>query len=193
MFSFETRVRGCLCARRCKQVIARHDILRTAVMWEGLPEPVQVVWRERLLTAEELELDPAAGDIAAQLRDRFDPRHYRLDVRQAPMWQLFVAEDAAMSLGGARSMHHLIGGSYDAAGDAAGNSGAFCAGGRDLPPPVPFRNFVAQARLGVSRTEHEAFFSGLLADVDEPTAPFGLLDVQGTARHRGSHRKWRTD
>ena len=47
-----------------------------------------------------------------------------------------------------------------------------------LPAPLPFRSFVAQARLGISREEHEAFFRQMLADVDEPTAPFGLLDVQ---------------
>ena len=46
-----------------------------------------------------------------------------------------------------------------------------------LPAPLPFRNFVAQARLGMKPEEHEAFFRKMLADVDEPTAPFGLLDV----------------
>ena len=33
----------------------------------------------------------------------------------------------------------------------------------------------------MSQEEHEAFFRQMLGDVDEPTAPFGLLDVQATA------------
>ncbi|HEU0076324.1 MAG TPA: amino acid adenylation domain-containing protein, partial [Longimicrobiaceae bacterium] len=49
----------------------------------------------------------------------------------------------------------------------------------ELPQPLPFRDYVARARLEERRSEHEAYFRSLLGDLEEPTAPFGLLDVWG--------------
>ncbi|WP_051300126.1 non-ribosomal peptide synthetase, partial [Methylobacter luteus] len=161
-------------------VIDRHDILRTSVAWEGLPEPVQIVWRQASLSVEEVILDPEAGDAAGQLTERYHPRHYRFDVRQAPLMRVYTAYDKAndrwllLLL-----MHHLVS-DHTALALLMEEARAHLQGQADqLPAPLPFRNFVAQARLGISREEHEAFFRGMLADVDEPTAPFGLLDVLG--------------
>ncbi|HOB96248.1 MAG TPA: amino acid adenylation domain-containing protein, partial [Aquabacterium sp.] len=157
-------------------VIDRHDILRTAVLWQGLAQPVQVVQRQSTLHVERLALDPADGDIAAQLQARFNPSHQRLDLARAPLLRAHVAHDAA----GGRWLlhllaHHLISDHTTLA--LLAEEAELIKQGRqaELPAPVAFRQFVAQARLGVSQAEHEAFFRQMLGDVDEPTAPFGLL------------------
>ena len=85
LLAFDTRERVDAFLDALRAVIARHDILRTAVVWEALPEPMQVVWRDAPLVVEEVSLDAVDGDVAEQLRLRFDPRRFRLDVRQAPM------------------------------------------------------------------------------------------------------------
>ncbi|MES2936878.1 MAG: amino acid adenylation domain-containing protein [Pseudomonadota bacterium] len=161
-----------------QQVIARHDILRTAIAWEGLREPVQVVWREARLAVDELQL-PAGGDAATQLRERHDPRLYRLDIRQAPLLRCFIAHDAANDRWLLQVLfHHLV-------DDATTlrllieQIHLVMAGRADrLAPPVPFRNYVAHARR-LPASEHEAFFKAMLGDVEEPTTPFGLTDTQG--------------
>ncbi|WP_138984731.1 non-ribosomal peptide synthetase, partial [Xanthomonas oryzae] len=48
-----------------------------------------------------------------------------------------------------------------------------------LPIALPFRDFVAQARLGASHDQHRAFFTRQLGDLDTPTTPFGLREVHG--------------
>ncbi|NHB98935.1 condensation domain-containing protein, partial [Photorhabdus stackebrandtii] len=76
-----------------QQVVNRHDILRTAFIWQGLSEPAQVVWRQAPLSVTELTLDPADGPVSEQLSRRFDPRHYRLNLSEAPLLQFVVARD----------------------------------------------------------------------------------------------------
>ena len=54
-------------------------------MWEGLEEPVQVVQRQAKLCVDTVTFDAADGDVVEQLKRKYDPRHYRVDVRQAPL------------------------------------------------------------------------------------------------------------
>ena len=186
-FDSRARLDGFLGA--LQQVIDRHDIYRTAIAWEGLGEPVQVVWRQARLPVTEIELErarrrwPGRGERAAGRRRR-----------NGRTWAVLrcCGRTWPPSRGPARwlvllQIHHLVQ-DHTAMEVMLAEIAAFMRGDGDrLPAPLPFRDFVAQARLGVPREEHERYFAALLGDVTEPTAPFGLLDVHndGTATSAG--------
>ncbi|WP_141700452.1 AMP-binding protein, partial [Pseudomonas sp. BIOMIG1BDMA] len=170
-------------AEALRGVIARHDILRTAVLWDGLAQPMQVVWREAGLILQEVEPDPVDGAVLEQLQGRFDARHYRLDISQAPMLRLVHAWDEAGQRIVAILLFHHMAMDHSALDVVRHEMQALLTGqAARLGPAMPFRNYVAQARLGISEQAHETFFRQMLADVDEPTLPFGLQDVQGDGR-----------
>jgi amino acid adenylation domain-containing protein len=169
-----------------QKVIDRHDILRTAFVWEGLRAPAQVVLRTAKLEITEIQLE--AHESAEQLAQRFDPRHHRLDLTQAPLLRVVIAQepysvDKAMEDTSTNRwlvvflLHHLIGdlSTLQLLHDEV--LALLEDRSQQLGPALPFRDLVAQARLGLSPEEHETFFSSLLADIDEPTIPFGLSDV----------------
>ncbi|MEK9495952.1 amino acid adenylation domain-containing protein [Photorhabdus sp. P32] len=160
-----------------QQVVARHDILRTAFIWQGLSIPAQVVWRQAPLSVTELTLNPADGSVSDQLAQRFDPRQYRLDLSQAPLLRFVIAQETDGRWYVLQLQHHLIG-DHTTLEVMNREVRAYLNGLDDnLPAPVPFRNLVAQARQGVDQTEHHRFFTDMLAEVDEPTLPFGLTEV----------------
>ena len=85
---FESRARLQEYAQALGRVIVRHDIFRTSVAWEGLPDPVQVVWRQAELPVTEVTLD--AGDPVAGLVAAAGPR---MDLGRAPLLRLVAAAD----------------------------------------------------------------------------------------------------
>ncbi|NWA29237.1 AMP-binding protein, partial [Pseudomonas gingeri] len=180
LFTVADRQRLDAFAEALQQVIDRHDILRTAVLWQGLDEPLQVVWRQARLHREALELDARAGAVTDQLKARFDTHHSRLDVTQAPLMQLVFAEDEAEQRWVAMLRFHHMALDHTALDVVRDEIQAHLLGqAAQLGSPVPYRNYVAQARLGGKLEEEEAFFRDMLGDIDEPTLPFGLQDVQG--------------
>ncbi|MCA6119370.1 amino acid adenylation domain-containing protein, partial [Bradyrhizobium sp. WSM 1738] len=162
-----------------QEVIDRHDILRTSIEWNGLSAPAQVVWRQASFDVSEVALD-GEGAAHKQLAERFDPRRYRIDLGQAPLLRFAVAPDP----GKERwlllvLLHHLIGdhSTLEVMHDEVRK--ILSGRGRELSAPYPFRNLVAQSRRSPATEEHERFFRNMLADIDEPTTPFGLDRVHG--------------
>ncbi|MFF4641043.1 condensation domain-containing protein, partial [Streptomyces olivaceus] len=159
-----------------QKVVDRHDILRTAVLWEGLREPVQVVARHVQIPVREITLEHD-GDVVDGLLAACGSV---MDITAAPLVQVTTAGvPGSQRWVALLQVHHLIQ-DHTAVDVLFAEVQAFLEGREaELPVPLPFRNFVAQARLGIPVTEHEAFFGRLLGDVSEPTAPFGITDVRG--------------
>ena len=157
-----------------------HDILRTSVFWGRIagagsgrlaPRPSadpgslsrSSLWRHRGSTLPTLPSPP--------LPHRREPSPHVAPVprRDRPNHRWLLLEFHASSPG---RPHDISSSKSEIQAVLEGQAAAW-------PAPVPFRNFVAQARFGVSRQEHEAFFTRPLADVEDPTAPFGLTNVLG--------------
>ncbi|KAF9995732.1 hypothetical protein BGZ65_008620, partial [Modicella reniformis] len=162
-----------------QQVVNRHDILRTAFMWDNLSTPAQVVWRQASLSVEEPQFDLANGPVKDQLMKHLDPRHHRIDLTQAPLVRFAIVRESDGRWVLAELLHHLIG-DHSTLECMNLEIRAFMEGrGNTLPTPPPYRNLIFQVRSSKSQEDHEKFFTEMLADIDTPSLPFGLADVHG--------------
>src|SRR6185503_3657903 len=142
-----------------RQVVERHDILRTAFHWQGLSTPAQVVRRSATLSVTELVLDPQDGPAAEQLKRRFDPRRHRIELCEPPLLRFVVAFDAEHQRWLLLQLQHHLIGDHSTLEILHEEMQAFLEGRGDaLPAPRRFRNLVAAARLGVPAEAHEQFF-----------------------------------
>ena len=180
---FDSRERLDAVLAAWQRVIDRHEVLRTGLAWEGLANPVQVVHRQAALPVTEVRLDVGvvgADAVAALL----DAAGATMDLRRAPLTDAHIAveADSGRWLLALRA-HHMVS-DHTTLGVVLGEVGAFLDGREDeLPAPLPYRTFVGQALLGMSRAEHAAYFASVLGDVTEPTVPFDVLEVRGDGRN----------
>ncbi|MFF8196790.1 condensation domain-containing protein, partial [Streptomyces bobili] len=163
-------------AAALQQVLDRHDTFRTAIVWEGLREPVQVVWRSAELRVLATDMDPAGAEPVEQL---LAVGGLAVDLNRAPLLGLHVAPAGDGRWLALLRMHHMVQDHTTLELLLQEVQTVLTGRAAELPEPVPFRTFVAQARAGQGSGEHERFFVGLLGDIDEPTAPYGLLDARG--------------
>jgi len=173
-FVFASEARLQAFAEALQGVVARHDILRTSVHWAGLETPLQVVRRQAQLQVLALPAD--------------DPARAWLDLTQAPLMRLLrEAPEADGRLSATLQFHHIAM-DHSALEVVRHELIAFLTGeDAQLGTPVPFRNYVAQAVLGIGEAQHEAFFREMLGDIDEATLAYGIQDVQGEGDSHHEH------
>jgi len=93
-----------------QQVTDRHPILRTSFVWEGVKEPVQVVYRQVQLPWEECDWQGLAPAAQQQQLETFlkSDRERGFDMRQPPLMRMTLIELAKDTYYFIWSHHHLL-------------------------------------------------------------------------------------
>ncbi|MEU3566649.1 amino acid adenylation domain-containing protein, partial [Kitasatospora sp. NPDC006786] len=167
-------------------VVDRHSVLRTAFVWEGLDEPVQVVQRRVELPFEVLDWRSFPADERERRLDGLveDDRVRGFDLGSAPLLRLTVVrlgDDRALVLW---TFHHLVLDGWSAQlvmKDVFALYRASLDGARaDLAEPVPYARHIDW--LGKqSQDRAERFWRRHLDGFAEPTA----LGIGGATAERG--------
>ncbi len=160
-------------------VVNRHDVLRTCFLSENLPNAVQVVLKEAILSNKELKLNPSE-DIRSQMESLVESGNHWMDVSKAPLLDLkYVDDNEKGEYYLLVNNHHLI---IDHVGleKIIEEVNLHLLGHGDiLPPPVLYRDFIGHTLHQQATNNSEVYFKDVLGGIDEPTYPFNLSNVRG--------------
>jgi amino acid adenylation domain-containing protein/non-ribosomal peptide synthase protein (TIGR01720 family) len=176
-------------------VVARHDILRTAYVWDGLDDPLQVVhaavdhpWEDvDLAHVPQADLDEHVDHVLTSDRER------GFDVATAPLSRMLLIRTGERQWLWVWSFHHLIADGWSAQilRDEVIATYRASAQGRplELPEPPAYRDFVAHYQARDTEAE-QTYWTQRLAGFAEPldlVVP-GLPPAEGATGYRTQYR-----
>ncbi|TMP30779.1 non-ribosomal peptide synthetase [Pseudoalteromonas rubra] len=178
-FSFSQRALLQLLETQLNALIARHDVLRTAILWRGRTEPVQVVQREAQIAAQWLPVN-AGQEVQAVFENYVAHGAHRLELESAPMMQLQAMEDKqSRQIYVVLKVHHLLIDHVSLDILMAELARIESEGAASLPAVTPYRHFIARVLHDQQHHDAQQYFKAQLGDFDQPAYPFGLSEVNG--------------
>ncbi|MGM1060724.1 amino acid adenylation domain-containing protein [Saccharothrix sp. Mg75] len=168
-------------ARSWQRVVDRTPVLRSSVLWEDVPEPLQVVHAEARVPFTFLDWRGLGEeDRAARLRDLLAlDREEGIDLAVAPLMRLAVARVSDTSVQVLWTFHHVL---LDGWSVFHVLSDVLARG--ELPERRPFRDYAAWL-AEQDGAAAEAHWRGVLGSFDSPTPlPADRPAAHGTSSER---------
>ena len=162
-----------------QKVVDRHDVLRTAILWERVPLPLQVVQRRAVLQVAEVMLRVDCKSTESVMAE-LEGGSKKFDLRRAPLLRLYFAKNPVGTTWYVLlQMHHIV--CDHVTLDVIISEVVQFVEQHRLPEgnPAPYRDYVARTLARADKRMQEEFFRKKLADVEEPTMPFGLRSTRG--------------
>ncbi|OTA15279.1 Amino acid adenylation [Xenorhabdus vietnamensis] len=181
-FSNAELLQAYLDALRC--TIARHDAFRVSIHYEGLSQPVQVVWRQAELMVEDvgekLNLTSDCEDLQAALKQYCNPAMQHFDLTKAPLQRCLYFYDAKQ---GEWVLLHLLHHMTVDHTTIEKMQQEIEAQLTSLPlaevSPLSFRQTMVDLFNATRVDGQKTFFDDLLRDYEPAPAPFGIDKYSG--------------
>ncbi|MDI3292135.1 condensation domain-containing protein, partial [Polyangium sp. 15x6] len=157
-----------------KTVFARYAVYRTSFVWQGVPEPLQVV-RHRISFAMQTHdwssLDTAEAEARWEALQR-DERATGFDFTRAPLARVLLVRMPGGRTWMLKTTHHILSDGWSMPVVLGELQAAYAAlrGGSKLvlPEPAPYERYIAWLAARDEQAS-SAFFAAYLAGVEEPT------------------------
>jgi amino acid adenylation domain-containing protein len=168
------RPRAAELRRAWQMVVERHSVLRTGFIWEGVPKPLQVVFRKVDVPWQEHDWSalPEAEVEARWARLLEEDRERGFDLPRAPLLRFTLVRTAADEHRLLWTSHHILTDGWSVPivlGELSAIYHGLLAGAPPrLRPARPFREYIAWLNRQDAAAA-ERYWTARLAGIDEPT------------------------